>query len=63
MTNVEAFWKGAQNSIKRASKKSTPFRSFTLNDITIRVDNRRMMMKTAMVYLRKRKRLRILINL
>jgi hypothetical protein len=63
MTRVEAFWKGEQISIRKASKKSTPFLCLALNDIRTRANNKRRMIKIRRLYLRKRKKPRILINL
>jgi hypothetical protein len=45
MTTVEAFWKGEQTSIRRASKNSIPFLCFALSDIRTRAANKRRMMK------------------
>jgi hypothetical protein len=45
MANVDAFWKGEQTSIRRASKNSTPFLCFALNDIRTRASNKRKMIK------------------
>jgi hypothetical protein len=45
MARVAIFWAGEVTSQRRASKKATPCRCFTLNDIRTRPNKRRTMMK------------------